>query len=140
MGDLNAFLNPAYTEKRVSFVVGDRFLNADGEPEKLIMKALSQEELLMIGKRSTHTVDVGGAKVERMDDNEYLNRCIIASMVFPDLQNRELCLKYKTEDPVHLPMRLFLPDEYKKIASVFANLCGLDDYKDISTIGEVTKN
>lgn len=140
MSDLSAFLNPAYREKRVEFEVSDRFVNEDGTIAKIIMRALSQEEIQAISRRSTHEVNVGGTKIDRLDEDEFLNRCLIASMVFPDLTNRELCLSCKTEDPVYVPPRLFLADEYKKIGNAFASLVGLDDYKELSAFGEITKN
>lgn len=140
MSDLSAFLNPAYTEKKIEFAVGDRFLDVDGNPVKIVMKALTQEEIEQISKRSTHEVSVGGTKLNQVNDDEFLARCLIASMVFPDLTNRDLCLRYKTEDPVYLPRRMFLADEFKLISAAFAQLCGLESAKELSTIGEVTKN
>lgn len=140
MSDLTAFLNPAYSEKRIAFTIGDRFLDENGEPIKIIMRSISQEELDAIGKRSTRTIDVGGSKVEKLDEDEYVSRCIVASMVFPDLTNREICLKCKTEDPVYVPRRLFLPPEYKKISAVFGALHGVEPDEKLSSLGEVTKN
>lgn len=140
MADLYAFINPAYREKRVSFELGDRFVNEDGTMAKFVMRALTQEEVQLINKRATHDVDAGGAKIPRLDENEFLNRCIIASMEVPDLTNREICLACKTEDPVYVPARFFFADEYKKVASTLAVLCGLDEYSELATFGEVTKN
>jgi hypothetical protein len=140
MSDLSAFINPAYNEKKVEIEVSDRFVNEDGSIAKVVIRALTQEEIQYISKRSTHEVTIAGTKIDRLDEDEFLNRCLLQAVVFPDLTNRELCLKCKTEDPVLVPVRLFLADEYKKVSSAFAALCGLDDYKDLSSIGEVTKN
>lgn len=141
MSNLSAFLKPAYTERKIEVVLGDRFLDEEGNPVPVIMKSLTQEQLNAITKQSVKEKKVGNKVVQDVDFNENLNRCLIESLVFPNLRDRELCRAYGTEDPVLLPSKMFLIDEYEKLAKAFAKLNGLKGKDgEIRVAGEVTKN
>ena len=105
------------------------------------MKSLTQDQINAIAKRSTHEKKVNGKLVSNLDTAEHLNRCLIASIVFPDLSSKELCNAYGTEDPVSLPSKMFLVDEYEKLARAFAELNGLKtDDGEVDLSGDITKN
>ena len=141
MSNLSAFLKPVYTERKIEIIVGDRFVDDEGNPVPVVMKSLTQEQLQAISKRSTHERKINGRSVVDLDATEHLNRCLIASIVFPDLTSRELCSAYGVEDPVLLPAKMFLVDEYEKLAKAFANLNGLkSEDGELQIAGEVTKN
>jgi hypothetical protein len=141
MSNLSAFLKPAYTEKKIEIVVSDRFNDENGNPVPIVMKSLTQEQLNAIAKQSTHEKKIGNKTVYDLDANEHLNRCLIASIVFPDLTNTELCRAYGTIDPVTLPPKMFLVNEYEMIAKAFAQLNGLkNEDGSIQVAGEITKN
>lgn len=141
MSNLSAFLKPAYTERKIEIVIGDRFVDENGNPVPVVMKSLTQEQLQAISRRSTHERKINGRVVADVDSTEHLNRCLIASIVSPDLTSRELCNAYGVEDPVLLPPKMFLVDEYEKLAKAFATLNGLKtDDGEIQIAGEVTKN
>lgn len=145
MSSLNAFLNPVYTEKKIEIIVGDRFVDEEGKPIPIQMKSLTQAQLDAIAQQSTKQKKIDGKTVYAIDAKENLNRCLIASITFPDLMNTELCNRYGTLDPVKLPPLLFLPGEYKILAKAFSKLNGLgsDDEEDSDVptpSGEVTKN
>lgn len=142
MSNLSAFLKPAYTERKIELVVGDRFNDENGNPVPIVMKSLTQEQLNLIAKQSTHERKIGGRIVQDVDANEQLNRCLIASIVFPDLTNRELCNAYGTEDPIALPTKMFLVDEFEKISRAFAQLNGIKQSEEgmLELAGEITKN
>lgn len=141
MSKLSAFLKPAYTERKIEVVVGDRFNDENGNPVPIVMKSLTQEQLNAIAKRSVHERKVGDKVISDVDANEHLNRCLVASVVFPDLTSKELCRAYGTEDPTTLPPKMFLVDEYEKLAKAFAALNGLkSEDGSIEIPGEITKN
>lgn len=141
MASLDAFLNPVYTERKIEVVVGDRFVDENGKPVPIVMRSLTQDELNEIGRASTKEKKVGGKTVMDMDAIENLNRCLVASIVFPDLTSEAICKKCKTIDPSQVPSRLFLIDEYTKLAKAFAELNGLkDDNGEFNPPGEITKN
>lgn len=141
MSNLSAFLKPAYTERKIEIIVGDRFLDEQGNPVPVVMKSLTQEQLQAIAKRSTHERKINGRTVVDVDANEHLNRCFIAAIISPDLSSRELCAAYGVEDPVLLPPKMFLVDEYEKLAKAFAKLNGLKgEDGEIQIAGEITKN
>lgn len=141
MSELSAFMNPVYTEKKIEVIVSDRFVGEDGKPIPVVMKSLTQEKMQEIAKRSTHERKVNGRLVTEMDAVENLNRCLVASVISPDLTNKELCNAYKTEDPIQLPSKMFMVNEYEKLAKAFAKLNGLgSDDDEMEIPGEVTKN
>lgn len=141
MSKLSAFLKPAYTERKIEIVVGDRFNDEEGNPVPIVMKSLTQDQINAIAKRSTHEKKVNGKLVSNLDTAEHLNRCLIASIVFPDLSSKELCNAYGTEDPVSLPSKMFLVDEYEKLARAFAELNGFKtDDGEVDLSGDITKN
>lgn len=142
MGNLNAFLNPAYHERKIELVLGDRFLDEEGNPVPIVMHSLTMEKLQECARASMKSKKVNGVEVSSIDSTENINRCLVESISFPDLRNTDLCRKYKTELPWELPPKLFLADEYNRITQAFAKLNGIDLNNDgFSEIaGEVTKN
>lgn len=141
MSSLAAFLKPAYTERKIELIVGDRFLDEEGKPVPIVMKSLTQEQLNAIARQSTKEKKVGNKTVTEIDYEENMNRCLVESIVFPDLRNRELCLQYGTELPYQLPSKMFLVDEFSILAKAFAKLNGLREKNGETRIpGEVTKN
>lgn len=141
MSNLSAFLKPAYAEKTIEVVVGDRFLDEEGKPVPFILKSMTQEQLQALAKRSMREKNVNGKRVQEFDKLEHINRCIIASCVQPNFMDRELCLAYGTEDPLALPQKMLLVSEYERLARAFAQLNGLDmDEDEAEVVGEVSKN
>jgi hypothetical protein len=141
MSNLSAFIKPAYTERKIEVIVGDRFLDENGNPVPIVLKSLTQEQMNAIAKRSMRQKVVGGRTVTDIDATENLSRCLIASIISPDLTDKELCNAYGVEDPVLLPPKMFLVDEFEKVAKAFAKLNGLkEDDGSIRIAGEVTKN
>lgn len=141
MSNLSAFLKPAYVEKTIEVVVGDRFLDENGKPVPFILKSMTQEQLQALAKRSTREKNVNGRKVEVFDKMEHVTRCIIASCIQPNLMDRELCLAYGTEDPLMLPQKMLFVSEFERLARAFAQLNGLNmDEDDEEALGEVSKN
>ncbi len=137
MSNLKAFLKPLYTEKTIEVVISDRFVDDKGDPVPFKLKTLTQEEIATITRRSTHEKAIGGQRVQELDRNEFVNRCIVASCIEPDMKDKELCNAYGTEDPVQLPQKMLLGSEYNKLGSAFLELNGLND--DSPEFGEVTK-
>lgn len=141
MSNLSAFIKPLYTERKIEVIVSDRFADENGNPVPIVMKSLTQEQLQNIARRSTHEKKVNGRTVSELDATENINRCLIASIVSPDLTNKELCNAYGVEDPLLLPGKMFLIGEFEKLAKAFATLNGLKtDDGDIQVVGEVSKN
>lgn len=137
MSNLKAFLKPLYTEKTVSVVVSDRFVDDDGKPVEFILKTLSQEQLATISKRSMREQTIGGRKVQDIDRNAYVNRCLVESCIQPDFKDKELCNAYGTEDPIQLPQKMLLGFEYERLGRAFLELNGLNE--ESPELGEVSK-
>lgn len=141
MSKLSAFIKPVYRERTVELDLGDRFVDENGEHVKVVMKSLTQEQLNAIVKQSTREKKVGDSVVTELDPIEHLNRCLIASITFPDLTSKEICDACHTIDPVTVPPKLFLVDEYEILAAAFGKLNGLKE-KDgpLRIPGEISKN
>lgn len=137
MSGLSAFLNPLYTEQTAEVYVSDRFVDENGNPIPFKIKALSQEVLESIAKRSQKVQEIDGRKVKALDKALHLNRCLVESCIEPDFKNHDLCVRFGTEDPVELPKKMLFVKEYEKLARAFLELNGLTD--DSPEYGEVTK-
>lgn len=141
MGNLNAFLNPVYREKRIE-IKFDRFQNEDGSIEPIVMKSITQEKIQQIARDSTKEKKVNGKIIQDLDAIENMNRCLVESIVFPDLRNPDLCRSCGTMDPNEVPPRLFSVGEYSILSKTFAELNGIKLGSDgeLEIPGEVTKN
>lgn len=137
MSGLSAFLNPTYTEKTVEVYASDRFLGDDGKPVAFKLKALNQETLELISKRSRHEQTIDGRKVNAVDKAEHLSRCLVESCIYPNFRDKDLCERFGTLDPVELPKKMLFVSEYEKLARAFLDLNGLSD--DSPEYGEITK-
>lgn len=136
MSSLEAFLNPTYTEKTIKVVISDRFVDEGGKPIPFILKALPQETVEAIAKRSKVEETIDGRKVKVTDKYLHVNRCLVESVVFPDFKNKELCERYGTIDPVDLPKKMLFASEYERLVQEYLNLNGIDGD---SPTGEISK-
>lgn len=137
MSGLSAFLNPTYTEQTAEVFVSDRFLDENGNPIPFKIKALNQETLELISKRSKKEQTIDGRKVSIVDKVEHLNRCLVEACVYPNFRDKELCEHYGTLDPIELPKKMLFVKEYEKLARAFLDLNGLSD--DSPEYGVITK-
>jgi hypothetical protein len=137
MSGLSAFMNPTYTEKTIEVYVSDRFLGDDGKPVAFKLKALNQETIELISKRSRHEQTVDGRKISVVDKVEHLNRCLVESCLYPNFKDKDLCEHYGTLDPIDLPKKMLFVSEYEKLARAFLDLNGLSD--DSPEYGEISK-
>ena len=142
MGNLNAFLKPAYHERKIEVILGDRFLDEEGNPVPVVMHSITMATMQECARAATKTKKVNGVEVSSIDSTENINRCLVESISFPNLRDTELCRANKTELPWELPSKLFLMDEYNKLVQAFAKLNGVDLNNDgfSEVAGEVTKN
>lgn len=137
MSGLAAFLHPKYTQATAEIIISDRFCDESGQPVKFVLRTLTQDELQSIVRRSTRDVDVGGRKVRELDREQHLDRCLLASCIYPDFAAKELCDQYGTADPVEVPRKMLLVAEYERLARAFLDLNGLTG--DSPELGEITK-
>lgn len=142
MGNLSAFLKPAYREQKIEIVLGDRFLDEEGKPVPVVMHSLTQEKMQEIAKAATRMTKVNGVEIMQIDSMDNINRCLVESISFPDMRNLELCRAYGTEDPYRLPSKMFMPGEFVKLTQAFAKLNGIDLEKNgmDEMAGNITKN
>lgn len=124
MSQLSAFLHPAASEEERAAIISDRFLDGEGKPVPFKIRALTQEQVDEISKRSTHTgKDKNGVR-EALDSAEFSRRMILAAVVEPDFSSKELCDTYGVIDPLLAPGRMLRPGEYAKLLREISDLSG----------------
>jgi len=115
MSQLSAFLHPAASEEERAVIISDRFLDGEGKPVPFKIRALTQEQVDDISKRSTKTVKDKNGVREDLDSAEFSRRMILAAVAEPDFSSRELCEAYGVLDPLLAPGRMLRPGEYTKL-------------------------
>jgi len=137
MSNLSAFLNPATLEITKELTVSDRFLDEDGKPAKIIIKAITQDENERLIKLSTRTTKDRGQVIENLNRREYQARLIISCSVEPDFSQMELCAAYGVVDPLEVPGKMFLAGEYAKLVRAIMDING---FRDVEELDEGAKN
>ncbi|AQZ46036.1 phage tail assembly chaperone [Paenibacillus larvae] len=139
-GGLQAFFaqeaGEAMTEK---VVVSDRFKDKDGKPVPWEIRSMTEAENEEIRKSATRKVKSKNGMYTTETNNElYLAKLAVASVVFPDLKNVELQQSYGTLGAENLLRRMLLPGEYANLIEKVQEINGFD--KDIEDLKEEIKN
>lgn len=127
MSRLSAFLNPKASDLEKEVYLSDRFVDDEGKPEPVKIRALLQEESEQLRKSSTHTVKINGETAEKFDVDEYNHKLVLKAVVDPDLSSEEACKKCGVLDPAMVPGRIFLAGEFTKLVKAISDLSGFGD-------------
>jgi len=134
---LQAFLQPVKTEVTQEIIISDRFLSEDGNPAKITIKGITQEENTRLIKLSTKTDKSKGQITETFDKHEYQSRLIVACTVNPAFADKEICAAYGVVDPLSVPAKMFLAGEFAKLVDAILEING---FKDIDELTAEAKN
>ncbi|WP_313184896.1 phage tail assembly chaperone [Lacrimispora sp.] len=137
MSKLSAFLKPAVASVSKEVVVSDRFLDEKGEPAKITIKGITQEENNRLIKLCTRTQKDKGTVYETLDKVSYQNKLVLACVSAPDFANKEICDAYGVVDPSLVPAKMFLSGEYAKLVDAIMELNG---FKDSDELNDEAKN
>lgn len=144
MNDLYAFLNPILLEEE-EVIVSDRFIKRDKEGKPIVdengnyilqpfkIRALTQEENASLDKKSRKVKKINGKSHEYLDSQEFSQRMIVASTVFPDFSDSKLCEKFGVMDPLLVPGKMLLAGEYNKLLKAITKISrfGIDDLNEM---------
>lgn len=143
MGNLSLFLKKNKKVKENAFYAATKSLcDEKGNPLEWEIKAISTTESEAIRNACTTEVPVTGKNGmyrPRIDTSLYVAKLIAASVVFPDLYNKELQDSYGVTKPEDLLKELVDdPKEYNAFAEFVQNFSG--DNQDINEKVEEAKN
>ena len=127
---LSAFFaaNAAKTET-VKYIASNRFRNEDGEPIEWELRPLTSAEDRDIRASCSRRVKTPGRKnvyQNETDSNAYVSRMAAASVVYPNLNNKELQDSYHAMDAVSLLEKMLLAGEFTNLAQKVQEISGFD--------------
>lgn len=140
MSDFEAFFaeNKVQSED-VEYVASDKFINkATGKPVAWKLRKIDEYANKKL-KESSQKKVTGGNRVRYTIDNEtYLCKLMIATVVFPDLNNKGLQDKWDVMDAESLLRKMLSAGEY---ANLMIEVQKVNDYDiDFSELVEEAKN
>lgn len=140
MSDFEAFFaeNKVQSED-VEYVASDKFINkATGKPIAWKLRKIDEYANKKL-KESSQKKVTGGNRVRYTTDNEtYLCKLMIATVVFPDLNNKELQDKWNVMDAESLLRKMLSAGEY---ANLMIEVQKVNDFDiDFSELVEEAKN
>lgn len=132
MGNLSLFLKKNKKVKTNTFYPATKSLcDENGNPLEWEIKALTTRESEDIRSSCTTEVPVTGKKGQfrpQVDSALYIAKVIAASVVFPDLYNKELQDSYGVTKPEELIKEMIdNPTEYNTFAEFVMNYNGLEE-------------
>ena len=130
MSALSAFLNPTVTSEEQEIIVSKRFLDEKGKPAPFRIRSLTQEENFACSKAATRNIKVNGGYQEKVNQNEYISRIIVAATLEPDFASAEVCEHFGTKDPIQVPGKMLLAGEFAKLSAAILELSGFEQNLD----------
>lgn len=114
----------------VKFAVSKNFVDGNGKPIEWELRVLSADEDETIRRESTRKVKVAGrsgAYTSELDTNTYLTKMISASVVYPNLNDKELQDSYKVMGAEQLLKAMLNAGEYIQLSGKVAEINGFDN-------------
>lgn len=143
MGNLALFMKKNKKVRQNAFYPATKtLLDEKGNPLMWEIKPLTTEETEKIRMECTREVPVPGKKNlfrDKVNSNLYLDKMMVAAIVFPDLYNADLQDSYGVKTPEELLKKMVDdPSEYSDLMSFIQEQSGFD--KDIQDEVEEAKN
>lgn len=111
-------------------VISDRFVGEDGKPLEWEIRAIGNETDDELRNQCTTQVRIKkNVYMPKLDYTEYLKKLLVACVVYPNLNNKELQDSYAVMTAEELLSAMLLPGEYNALAEKVQEICGFD--KDI---------
>lgn len=114
MSELELFFKENVAEvETVKYAATARIKNKEGKPAEWELRAVSQTENEEIKKKCViQKTDERGRRYKEFDDDKYAANLLVKSIIYPDLQNRELQDKWNVRDPVSLLREMLTAGEF----------------------------
>lgn len=135
--DLYAFLNPVQQTKEKDVIISDRFKDREGKVVPFRIRAISQEEIEDITRRSRKVKIVKGQQIESVDPIEVSNRIVVAATVNPPFASKELCDNYGVLDPLMVPGKMLHAGEFNRLIDEISALSGYKEDTGLQLENEV---
>ncbi|WP_025853092.1 phage tail assembly chaperone [Paenibacillus ehimensis] len=140
MSDLSVFFaQNAETSTIEEVVISERFKDREGAPVPWRLRSMTEEENEAVRKAVTKRVKgKGGSYTTEVDQNEYIAKLAVNSVVFPNLKDAELQQSYGVLGAESLLRKMLLPGEYANLLQKVQELNGFD--KDMNELVDEVKN
>ncbi|WP_281868331.1 phage tail assembly chaperone [Brevibacillus parabrevis] len=133
------FMENVDTNITEEFEVSKRFKDAEGQPVPWKLRTMTEEENESIRKSAQKRTKVrGGQYTTETNNDEYLAKLAVASVVYPDLKDAELQRSYGVMGADRLLRKMLLPGEYSSLLEKVQEMNGFD--LDINELKEEVKN
>ncbi|EHQ92093.1 phage tail assembly chaperone [Desulfosporosinus youngiae] len=128
MSDLQAFFaQNVQSDVTEEVIVSERFKGPDGKPIPWKIHNITETENEEYRKAATKRVKgKNGSQQVETDQNAYLIKILVASVVFPDLKNAELQKSYGVMGAEDLLRKMLFPGEYATLVQKVQELNGFD--------------
>lgn len=126
--NLKAFLkeNVEIIDK-VEYVASTRIKDENGKPVAWHMRTLSNKETDLWKKDYTKvTIGKRGIRTEEFNNDEFVNKCLVESITYPDLNNKELQNSYGVMSGGELLLEILNPGEYIRLIEKMNEINGFD--------------
>ena len=128
-------------DELVEIYVGGNFVDEEGNPVPIKCKHLTSKECRDIEKGCYKKVKgKNGQYHNELDEKAYSDAIMIASIVEPDLNDKELQESYGTETPFQTFHEMLYIDEYAEFAQEFVKLIGFNNEIDALIARDESKN
>lgn len=123
MSNLSRFFKGnVHERKNKKIVVSDRFTEEDGTFVEWEIKSISSQEYDKLIKDNTYQKD----GVETLNDENFAGAFLGKTVVFPNLNDKELQDSYGVMSVYDLLSQMLLPGEVSYLTNEVRGLCGFD--------------
>ncbi|HIW31215.1 MAG TPA: phage portal protein [Candidatus Paenibacillus intestinavium] len=120
-------------------IISERFKNDNSAPIKWKLKTVTENENEAIRKSATRiSKGKNGARIQEINQEEYVGKLAVASVVYPDLQNADLQASYGVLGADTLLKTMLLSGEYATLLEKVQKMNGFD--QDINSLADEVKN
>lgn len=100
----------------VEYVASSRIKDENGKPVAWKMRTLSNKEVNLWKKDFIKiTIEDGGVRTKDFDNDEFVKKCLVESITYPDLNNKELQDSYGVMSAEELLAEMLNPGEYVRL-------------------------
>ncbi|WP_281885686.1 phage tail assembly chaperone [Paenibacillus sp. YYML68] len=140
MSDISVFFaQNAPIETNVEYMVSDRFKGKDGKPVPWILRCMTEDENETIRKAATKRErGKNGIVTQETNQNEYMAKLVVASVVFPNLKDESLQKSYGVMGAEALLKKMLLSGEYTTLIMKIQEINGFDT--DMNELVDEAKN
>lgn len=127
--DINLFLKGKEENlPEIEKVVTKRYMNEEGEYIPFKFRAISSKRLNEIKKECTSVIHTKGQKIEKFNNQRFINVVGIESTTFPNFKDSTLLESYDCIDPNDLVQEILkMPGEYSEWVETAFKINGFDD-------------